>query len=89
MYHILIIGQFATAVVQRINLAKKNQDEWSCLKKHIYRVRKNMNCGLQSSVCWIFINDTYIYEVLELLAAIQHDVYYKNGGCSSVVHLLY
>lgn len=69
---------------------KKDQDEWlAFLKKYLssekeYELRFAIVCLLD-----FFINDTYIDEVLELLADIQHDAYYVKmavpGRCPFVI----
>lgn len=69
---------------------KKNQDEWlAFLKKYLssekeYELRFAIVCLLD-----FFINDTYIDEVLELLAAIQHDAYYVKMADAWALSICY
>ena len=67
-----------------------NQDEWlAFLKKYLssekeYELRFAIVCLLD-----FFINDTYIDEVLELLAAIQHDAYYVKMADAWALSICY
>ena len=69
---------------------KKDQDEWlAFLKKYLlsekeYELRFAIVCLLD-----FFINDTYIDEVLELLADIQHDAYYVKMADAWALSICY
>lgn len=73
-----------------VQIYEKDQDEWlAFLKKYLssekeYELRFAIVCLLD-----FFINDTYIDEVLELLADIQHDAYYVKMADAWALSICY